>query len=177
MGDPVTMALMAVKVGGGIMEARNAKKQSQMQAQSYERQALATQIETEQAAGNRARQYADAMSTESAGQAAYGRTGGGGTGRALAQNQLSSYNRDSSRILTAGDNQAKELNQSASNTRTQGNMAMMSGYMQTAGGALGDYQTYTQTGIPKGVKSKSPSGKKTYTLPKGQMYGGNKGWK
>ena len=117
------------------------------------------------------------MSTESAGQAAYGRTGGGGTGRALAQNQLSSYNRDSSRILTAGDNQAKELNQSASNTRTSGNMAMMSGYVNTAGQALGDYQTYTKTGIPKGVKQKSPSGKKTYTLPKGQMYGGNKGWK
>ena len=110
---------MAVKVGGGIMEARNAKKQSQMQAQSYERQAIATQIETEQAAGNRARQYADAMSTESAGQAAYGRTGGGGTGRALAQNQLSSYNRDSSRILTAGDNQAKELSKFIMNTREE----------------------------------------------------------
>jgi len=156
MGDPVTMALMAVKVGGGIMEARNAKKQSQMQAQSYERQAIATQIETEQAAGNRARQYADAMSTESAGQAAYGRTGGGGTGRALAQNQLSSYNRDSSRILTAGDNQAKELNQSASNTRTSGNMAMMSGYVNTAGQALGDYNKFKKGQIPpKGVKSKT----------------------
>ena len=47
MGDPVTMALMAVKVGGGIMEARNAKKSANMQAQSYERQALATQIETD----------------------------------------------------------------------------------------------------------------------------------
>jgi len=56
-------------------------------------------------------------------------------------------------------------------------MAMMSGYINTAAGALGDYQTYTKTGIPKGVKQKSPTGKKTYTLPKGQMYGGNKGWK
>ena len=139
MGDPVTMALMAVKVGGGIMEARNAKKSANMQAQSYERQALATQIETEQAAGNRARQYADAMSTES-----------------------------------AGDNQAKELNQSASNARTQGNMAMMSGYMQTAGGALGDYQTYTQTGTPKGVKTnpKKPTGKAGKTSWKNTGYGG-----
>ena len=156
MGDPVTMAMMAVKVGGGIMEARNAKKSANLQAQSYERQAIATQIETEQSASNRARQYADAMSTESAGQAAYGRTGGGGTGRALAQNQLSSYNRDSSRILTAGDNQAKELNQSASNTRTSGNMAMMSGYVNTAGQALGDYNKFKKGQIPsKGVKSKT----------------------
>jgi hypothetical protein len=177
MGDPVTMALMAVKVGGGIMAARNAKKSAHLQAQSYERQALATQIETEQASADRSRQYRAAMATESANQAAYGRTGAGGTGRALAQNQLSSWKRDADRIYSAGDNQARALNQSASNTRTQGNMDMMSGYISTAGTALGDYNTYKQTSTPKGVKSKSPSGAKTYTLPKGQMFGGAKGWK
>ena len=177
MGDPVTIALMAVKVGGGIMAAKNAKKSAHLQAQSYHRKALATQIETEQASADRSRQYRSAMATEAANQAAYGRTGSGGTGKALAQNQLSSWKRDADRIYSAGDNQARALNQSASNTRTQGNMDMMSGYISTAGTALGDYQTYTKTGIPKGVKSKSPSGAKTYTLPKGQMYGGNKGWK
>jgi hypothetical protein len=177
MGDPVTIAMIGAKVVGGVMESRNAKKMANLEAQSYERQALATQIETEQASSDRARAYREAVSTETALQGAYGRTGGGGTGRALRQNQLSSYGRDVNRIQQAGTNQAAALNQSASNTRTSGNMAMMSGYINTAAGALGDYNTYIKTDKPKGVKQKSPTGKKTYTLPKGQMYGGNKGWK
>ena len=155
MGDPVTMALMAVKVGGGIMAARNAKKSANLKAQSYDRQAITTQIETEQASADRSRQYRSAMATESANQAAYGRTGSGGTGRALAQNQLSSWKRDADRIYNAGDNQARALNQSASNTRTQGNMDMMSGYISTAGTALGDYDKYRKS-KPKGVKSPTP---------------------
>ena len=75
-------------------------------------------------------------------------------------------------------NQAASLNQSASNTRTSGNMAMTSGYISTAFGALGDWDEYKK-GQKTGVKTtlKSPTGKNTYKLPKGLMYGGNKGWK
>jgi hypothetical protein len=177
MGDPITIAMIGAKVVGGVMESRNAKKMANLEAQSYERQAIATQIETEQASSDRARAYREALSTETALQGAYGRTGSGGTGRALARNQLTAYGRDVNRIQQAGTNQAAALNQSASNTRTSGNMAMTSGYISTAAGALGDYQTYTKTGIPKGVKQKSPTGKNTYKLPKGPMFGGNKGWK
>jgi hypothetical protein len=177
MGDPITIAMIGAKVVGGVMESRNAKKMANLEAQSYERQAIATQIETEQASSDRARAYREALSTETALQGAYGRTGSSGTGRALARNQLTAYGRDVNRIQQAGTNQAAALNQSASNTRTSGNMAMTSGYISTAAGALGDYQTYTKTGIPKGVKQKSPTGKNTYKLPKGPMFGGNKGWK
>ncbi|QDP67368.1 MAG: hypothetical protein Tp1124SUR272871_48 [Prokaryotic dsDNA virus sp.] len=178
MGDPVTIAMMGAKVVGGVMEARNAKKMANLEAQSYERQALATQIETEQASADRARAYREAMSTEAAAQAAYGRSGAGGTSRALASNQLSAYGRDVNRIQQAGMNQAASLNQSASNTRTSGNMAMTSGYISTAFGALGDWDEYKK-GQKTGVKTtlKSPTGKNTYKLPKGLMYGGNKGWK
>ena len=159
MGEPITWALIGTKVIGGVMGARNAKKSAHMQAQSYERKALATQIETEQASQDRGRAYSLAMSTENANQAAYGRSGGGGTGRALAQNQLSSYNRDNTRILTAGNNQAANLNQSASNARTQGNMDMMSGYINTAGTALSDYKKANKTNPKsKGVKSNPTSG-------------------
>jgi len=153
MGDPITAAMIGAKVIGGVMESRNAKKMANLEAQSYERQAIATQIETEQASSDRLRVYRDNMSTETALQGAYGRTGGGGTGRALARNQLTTYGRDVNRIQQAGTNQAAALNQSASNTRTSGNMAMMSGYINTAAGALGDYNKYVKT-APKGVKSK-----------------------
>jgi len=177
MGDPVTIAMIGAKVVGGVMESRNAKKMANLEANAYETQALATEKETEQAAGDRLRAYRDNIATETALQGAYGRTGAGGTGRALARNQLSAYGRDVNRIREAGTNQAAALNQSSSNVRTSGNMSMTSGYISTAAGALGDYNTYIKTDTPKGVKQKSPTGKKTYTLPKGQMYGGNKGWK
>lgn len=178
MGDPVTIGLTVAKGIGTVMEARSAKKMANLEAQSYERQALATQIETEQASADRARAYREAMSTEAAAQAAYGRSGAGGTSRALASNQLSAYGRDVNRIQQAGMNQAASLNQSASNTRTSGNMSMMSGYISTATGALGDWDEYRK-GQKTGVKTnpKSPTGKNTYKLPKGPMFGGNKGWK
>ncbi len=117
---------------------------------------LFTQKETEQAAGDRLRAYRDNIATETALQGAYGRTGAGGTGRALARNQLSAYGRDVNRIREAGTNQAAALNQSSSNVRTSGNMAMTSGYISTAFGALGDYNAYKQTQTP-GVKTKSPT--------------------
>ena len=145
MGDPVTIAMIGAKVVGGVMEARNAKKMANLEAQSYERQALATQIETEQASADRARAYRDNIATETALQGAYGRTGAGGTGRALARNQLSAYGRDVNRIREAGTNQAAALNQSSSNVRTSGNMSMTSGYISTAFGALGDYNKYKQS--------------------------------
>lgn len=153
MGNPITIAMIGAKVVGGVMESRNAKKMANLEAQSYERQAIATQIETEQASSDRARAYREALSTETALQGAYGRTGSGGTGRALARNQLTAYGRDVNRIQQAGTNQAAALNQSASNTRTSGNMSMMSGYISTAAGALGDYKKYIKTD-PKGTKSK-----------------------
>jgi hypothetical protein len=159
MGDPTMLIAMTVmKVGGAIMEGRQQKKMAQMQAQSYERQAVRSEIEAAHAASDRLRQLRSAISEQTAGQAAYGRSiTAGGTSRALSDYQRGYGMRDVSRIEEAGKFQSEELSRSASNVRVQGRMAMQSSYLKAGGALLGAFD-------PK--LSGAPGVKTTPTPPK-----------
>ena len=162
MGDPVTMMMVAstvMKVGGAIMEGRQQKKMAQMQAASYERQAIRSDIESAQAASDRLRLMRSAISEQTAGQAAYGRSiTGGGTSRALTDYQRGYGMRDVERIREAGKFQSQELSRSASNVRVQGRMAMQSSYLKAGGALLGAFDP--KLSGPPGVKT-TPTPPKT----------------
>ena len=173
------IATTVMKVGGAIMEGRQQKKMANIQAQSYERQAVRSDIEAAQAASDRLRAMRAAISEQEAGQVAYGRSiTAGGTSRALSDYQRGYGMRDVKRIQEAGKFQSEELSRSASNVRVQGRMAMQRSYLKAGGALLGasDPKLYGSPGVettptlPKTKSKKTSFGGRNPAVWGGQAY-------